>query len=274
MSKGINSMKLNNKSNKKVQVNNVVSVTGNSGTYVEMGVATHNQYNSEVSMLNYTKDTKYQKYTINNIALFNATDESLANTSFETIGEEPIIGHCIKIQDIFNFYTSGCIQQFYECFSESHSYEDSKVLARFLSAIGIEVYKDVVCYGGIYKGRYKVSNLGRVFSLPKTKDAKILKPFDNGKGYLVVRLCYKGQQKDIKVHRLVALTFYGEPIEKMDACHANGITTDNRLFNIDFKTHAENMLNPITLKKYKDTWTTKAKAKSTESTTTSAAAAE
>ena len=250
------------KSNKKVQVNNVVSVTGNSGTYVEMGVATHNQYNSEVSMAK----SKYLFDTENNVILFNAIDETIDFTRFETIGQEPMICNCIKIQDIFNFYTSGCIQQFYECFCESHSNEESKVLARFLSAIGIEVYKDVVCYGGIYKGRYKVSNLGRVFSLPKTKDAKILKPFDNGKGYLVVRLCYKGQQKDIKVHRLVALTFYGEPIEKMDACHANGITTDNRLFNIDFKTHAENMLNPITLKKYKDTWTTKAKAKSTEST--------
>ena len=65
------------KSNKKVQVYDIASVTGNSGTYVKLGTATHNQYNSEVSMLNYTKDTKYQKYTVNNIVLFIGTDESL-----------------------------------------------------------------------------------------------------------------------------------------------------------------------------------------------------
>ena len=65
------------KSNESKQVTNIASVTGNSGTYVKMGVTTHNQYNSEVSLLNYQKDTKYQKYTINNVALYSPTDETL-----------------------------------------------------------------------------------------------------------------------------------------------------------------------------------------------------
>ena len=47
MSKGINMLKVNNKSNKVVQLTNCASVTSvNSGTYVEIGVPTHTHYNS------------------------------------------------------------------------------------------------------------------------------------------------------------------------------------------------------------------------------------
>ena len=267
MSKGINSMKLNNKSNKKVQVNNVVSVTGNSGTYVEMGVATHNQYNSEVSMLNYTKDTKYQKYTINNIALFNATDESLANTSFETIGEEPLFGHCITTKDLINIYRNDCIQEFYEEFCKLHTDKENLILAKVLSIIGIEVWRNVVCYGGIYKDKYFVSNLANVKRLYKNKHVKILKQYDNPCGYMYVTLSCKGKVQHVRVNRLVALTFIGESTEQLDACHSNTDSYDNRLFNLDLKTHWENLQNPITQRKAKETL----KAKANKDTTAAAA---
>ena len=257
------------KSSKVAQVNNVVSVTGNSGTYVEMGVATHNQYNSEVSMLNYTKDTKYQKYTINNIALFNATDESLANTSFETIGEEPIIGHCITTEDLINIYANGCIQQFYEEYCKLHSHKENLILGKLLSILGIEVWRDVTCYGGIYKGKYMVSNLGRVLRLYKTKDfTRILKQFVCGNGYLYVWLYHKGHKQTVRVNRLVGLTFIEEPTEPLDCCHSNTNKLDNRLFNLEFKTHAENLQNPITLKKCKESAiVAKAKSKADKATT-------
>ena len=267
MSKGINSMKLNNKSSKKVQVYDIASVTGNSGTYVEMGVATHNQYNSEVSMLNYTKDTKYQKYTINNIALFNATDESLANTSFETIGEEPIIGHCITTEDLINIYANGCIQEFYEEFCKLHTDKENLILAKVLSIIGIEVWRNVVCYGGIYKDKYFVSNLANVKRLYKNKHTKILKQEDNPCGYMYVTLSCKGKVQHVRVNRLVALTFIGESTEQLDACHSNTNTYDNRLFNLDLKTHWENLQNPITQRKAKETL----KAKANKDTTAAAA---
>ena len=236
------------KSNDVARVNDIASVTGNTGRYVEMGVTTHNHYNNDVSMLK----SQYIFDTTNNVDLFNAIDETLDFTSFVTIGDDVIICGCITMHDIIDFYANGCIQQFYECFCESHSAKESEVLARFLSAIGVEVWKSVDCYGGIFKDRYMVSNLGRVLRLYKTKQAKILKQFDNGIGYLYVYLCHNSKAKHVYVHRLVGLTFYGVPTEKLECCHSNTNKLDNRLFNLEFKTHLENMMNPLTLKKCKE----------------------
>ena len=247
------------KSNESKQVNNGAIVTGNTGTYVEIGVPTHTQYNNDV--LN--GKAQYLFDTVNNVDLFNAIDETLDFTRFETIGEEPMICNCITIHDIFNFYTNGVIQEFYNAFCSSHSTSESITLARFLSAIGIEIWRNVSCYNGIYSGRYMVSNLGRVLRLYKNH-AKILKQYDNGHGYLFVRLSSNGEVQNVRVNRLVALTFIGEPTEKLECCHSNTYSLDNRLFNLEFMTHSENMQNPLTLKKLKES-AIKAKAKSTAS---------
>ena len=256
------------KSDESKQVYDIASVTSNTGTYVNIDVTTHTQYNNDVSMLNYQKDTKYQKYTMNNPMLLSAIDETLVKSTFETIGEEPIIGHCITTQDLINIYANGCIQGFYEEYCKLHSHKENLILAKVLSILGIEVYKDVVCYGGIYSGRYMVSNLSNIKRLYKTKDAKILKQYDDGNGYLFVNLWHKCKMQHVRVNRLVALTFIGEPSEKLECCHSNTNKLDNRLFNLEFKTHSENMLNPITLKKLKES-AIKAKAKSTASAPTS-----
>ena len=257
------------KSNESKQVNNGASVTGNSATYVNIDVTTHTQYNSEVLMLNYAKDTKCQKYTMNNPMLLSAIDETLVKSTFETIGEEPIIGHCITTQDLINIYANGCIQGFYEEYCKLHSHKENLILGKLLSILGIEIWRDVVCYDGIYKGKYMVSNMGRVLRLYKKKPLpKIMKPCDNGCGYLLVGLCHNGKIQRVSVHRLVALTFYGVPSEQLDACHSNTNTHDNRLFNLDFKTHSDNMLNPLTQKKRNDT------LKGTASTTPTATTLE
>ena len=251
------------KSNEKVQVNNVVSVTSNTGRYVNIGVASHAQYNNEVSQTKaqYIFDTQY------NIALYIPTEQTLDITWFETIGDEPMICGCIKIQDIIDIYENGCIQQFYDAFCSSHSDSESIVLARFLSAIGIEIWRKVECFGGIYKDRYMVSNLGRVLRLYKTKQAKILKQFDGGIGYLRVDLSHNGKAKRVRVHRLVGLTFIGEPTEPLDCCHSNTNSYDNRLFNLEFKTHSDNINNPLSKKKYRNTIDNRSKADKAESST-------
>lgn len=248
------------KSNKKVQVYDIANASVNSGRYVKIGTASHNQYNSEVAMLNYTKDTKCQKYTINNIALYIPTDETLVKSTFEVIGEEPIFGHCISTQDLINIYTNDCIQEFYEEYCKLHTDEENLILGKVLSILGIEIWRNVTCYDGIFKDRYMVSNLGRVKSLHKNHVGKIVKQYDNGRGYLIVQLWHNYQEKCITVHRLVALTFYGEPTEKMDACHSNANKLDNRLVNLKFGTRSYNMQNPITRKKYNDTIDNRTKA--------------
>ena len=255
------------KSNESKQVNNSAIVTGNTGSYVKLGVPSHTQYNNEVSMLNYTKSTKYQKYTMNNYMLYSGTDETLVKSTFETIGEEPIIGHCITTEDLINIYANGCIQEFYEEYCKLHTDKENVILGKLLSIIGIEVYKDVVCYGGIYKGKYMVSNMGNVLSLKKKHFGKTLNQVVNTHGYLYVQLWHKSHIQNIRVNRLVALTFYGEPTEKLDVCHSNDVKTDNRLFNLKFGTRSYNMNNPITQRKRKATF--KAKAESTESASTS-----
>ena len=253
----VNMLKIKNvvKSNDMMQVNNIATITNsNTGTYVKMGVTTHNQDNSEVSMLNYQKDTKCQKDSIYNPMLYSATDETLVKSTFQTIGNEPLFGHCITTQDIMDIYAHGCIQGFYEEYCKLHTDKENLILAKVLSILGIEVYKDVVCFGGIYKGRYMVSNIGNVKRLYKTKQAKILKPYANPNGYLNIHLCYKGQRKLVGVHRLVGMTFYNEePTEKVASCHANTVKTDNRLFNLKLATYSENMNNPLTQKKYRNT---------------------
>ena len=263
MLKGINSMKLNNKSSNVVQVNNGISVTSNSATYVKLGVASHAQYNNDVSLAK----AQYLFDTGNNVDLFNATEQSIDFTRFVTIGDEAVICGCITMHDIIDFYASGCIQQFYDAFCDSHSVSDSIVLARFLSAIGVEVWRKVECFGGIYKDRYMVSNLGRVLRLYKTKQAKILKQFDGGIGYLRVDLSHNGKAKRVRVHRLVGLTFIGEPTEPLDCCHSNTNSYDNRLFNLEFKTHSDNINNPLSKKKYRNTIDNRSKADKAESST-------
>ena len=250
------------KSNEKVQLYDIANASVNTGRYVKIGTPTHAQYNNEVSM----SKSQYIFDTTDNIAFFTPIDETIDFTRFETIGDEPIFGYCITTQDIMDFYANGCIQGFYEEYCKLHTDKENLILAKVLSILGIEVYKDVTCFGGIYKGKYMVSNLANVLSLTKKHFGNIVKPCDNGRGYLIVQLCHNGKPKVVTVHRLMALTFYGEPIEKMDACHSNANSHDNRLVNVDFRTHHENINNPITQKKHKETRKAKADKASTAST--------
>jgi len=89
-----------------------------------------------------------------------------------------------------------------------------------------------------YEDRYKVSNLGRVYSL---KSQKMLKQQLAPNGYLRVRL-YDGAPKGdlYLVHRLVAALFVLNPEYKPQVNHINGQKTDNRADNLEWVTHSEN----------------------------------
>lgn len=70
-----------------------------------------------------------------------------------------------------------------------------------------EVWKDLPNYEGIYK----VSNLGRVKSMPRDAvlNERILNGSDCGRGYIKVSLHKNGKRKDFKVHKLIAIAFLG-----------------------------------------------------------------
>ncbi len=60
-------------------------------------------------------------------------------------------------------------------------------------------------------------------------------------GYLCTQVRRNGKPAMIFVHREVLKAFVGPPPPGMIACHNNGNSTDNRLENLRWDTHASNM---------------------------------
>ena len=111
----------------------------------------------------------------------------------------------------------------------------------------MEIWRDVVGYEGLYK----VSNCGQVMSIFYNKD-RILRPAHNQDGYLSIVLCKDKTQKSYKVHRLVAIAFIETDDYSLEVEHLNAIPDDNRVENLKWSTHDENMVNPITKKRISD----------------------
>jgi hypothetical protein len=86
-------------------------------------------------------------------------------------------------------------------------------------------------------GAYRVSNTGRVWSR-KTK--KILRP-GLFHGYKHVRLYCDRKGKSRRIHVLVLEAFVGPRPTKYTANHKNFVRTDNRLENLEWLTHQENL---------------------------------
>lgn len=87
-------------------------------------------------------------------------------------------------------------------------------------------------------GRYEVSDCGYVRN---TKTGRILRTSDSGSGHQRVQLYRGGVRLQFAVHRLVLEAFVGDCPYGMEACHENGDPTDNRVENLRWDTHAENM---------------------------------
>jgi len=96
-----------------------------------------------------------------------------------------------------------------------------------------------------WEGIYAASDLGlikRLAGSPKCLSDRILKPMVNSRGYCTVGLTGPGRkQRPHVIHRLVLFAFIGEDESKPFANHINGIKTDNRLSNLEWVTHAENI---------------------------------
>ena len=110
-----------------------------------------------------------------------------------------------------------------------------------------EIWKDIEGYEGLYQ----VSNLGRVKSLSKYDRLgrlhveRIKSTVNNGNGYLSVNLKHNGKQVMRTVHRLVADAFIQNKLSLPEVNHLNGDKTDNRVSNLEWCTHSENMQHSV-----------------------------
>lgn len=101
-----------------------------------------------------------------------------------------------------------------------------------------EIWRDIKGYESIYK----ISNLGKVLSIKRhgTKGG-ILKPADNGNGYLIVGLCKNKNEKTFKIHRLVAETFIPNPKGYKCVNHIKEFEkTNNCVSNLEWCTNKYN----------------------------------
>lgn len=107
----------------------------------------------------------------------------------------------------------------------------------------MEIWKNIEGYEN-----YQVSNLGRVKSLnyKRLGREQILKPYLNNNGYYYVNLSRKSKTKMSYIHRLVAQTFIPNTLGTTEVNHISTDRTDNRVENLEWCTHKENMNNPLT----------------------------
>lgn len=93
-----------------------------------------------------------------------------------------------------------------------------------------------------YKGLYEASTLGQVRSLKVTKKRRmrIVDPYMIS-GYLYVELWKNNKSKQLRLSRIIALTFLKRIKGKDQVNHKNGIKYDNRLVNLEWNTCEENV---------------------------------
>ncbi len=113
------------------------------------------------------------------------------------------------------------------------------------------------CWASIpgFGEHFEASDLGRVRSVDRviaTKNGRnvrcrgrLLKPGLSNSGYLYYRLNVGGAAKSRFAHSLVLLAFVGPCPEGMECCHNNGDELDNRLDNLRWGTHSENVLDTV-----------------------------
>jgi hypothetical protein len=110
-------------------------------------------------------------------------------------------------------------------------YKDEEPKHKFVE----DEYKIITDYPNYY-----VNKLGNVYS---KRSKKILIPKRLDSGYESVKLCNNGKMRDFYVHVLVANVFLEKNTDKIYVNHKNRIKHDNKLENLEYVSHSENMIH-------------------------------
>lgn len=102
-----------------------------------------------------------------------------------------------------------------------------------------------------FEGIYKITEDGRVYSLPKPctgaikgmKKGKFLNVFTGSGGYQYVRLANNGEHSNALLHRLVAQNFIENTDGKPCVNHKDGDKKNNHVSNLEWVTYSENMIH-------------------------------
>ena len=107
----------------------------------------------------------------------------------------------------------------------------------------MEIWKDITGYEGIYQ----ISNHGRVRRIWKKSRTnpegklKILKMSITGYGYYSLYLFKNGKRKQYTIHKLVAVEFIENPLNKPQVNHIDGNKINNHVDNLEWCTCSENI---------------------------------
>ena len=100
----------------------------------------------------------------------------------------------------------------------------------------MKTWKEVIGFNG-----YFISNHGDVKSYRVCENGRILKPQNTGQGYLSYSLRKNGETHPFSAHRLVAIHFVDNALNKERVNHIDGDKTNNHANNLEWVTIKENM---------------------------------
>lgn len=95
-------------------------------------------------------------------------------------------------------------------------------------------WRDVIGYEGLYR----VSDTGLVMSIRRNR---LMSLGTSPQGYRTCAISRDGKPRRFMVHRLVLEAFVGPCPDGMETLHRNDIPGDNRIENLRWGTHAENI---------------------------------